>query len=214
MTRRQFATATPFAALLLLALAGPVLAECFPPPPDFPRIRYAFTATVTEFSDSVAEDLPDMSGFDWHLEMSIDRTYRGDLPGRLEADGWEYGCGFTGVEVRVGERLFVAAEKVELSDPRLVLGEVLIWRGVGEGRWEFYADALQDGALGYPTAAVRADTTDEILGVLSDLRPPDTSTAPAKDADRRDPPLPLLAALLVVTFLTFVVRPQVRSRTG
>lgn len=208
MPRRTLKAAMPVAALVMLASVGPVSAECFPQPDPFPQMRYAFTATVRQFSDEVAVDPPKDSYFDWHLELDVNRTYRGDLPRRLEADGWDVGCDFTGVEVRAGERVFIAAEDVDLGDPRLVTGSILIWRDVGGGRWAFYAEALQDGALTYPIAAVRADTTDEILAVLAGRWPPDTATAPRGNAEGGSPALPILAALFVVVYIFELARRQ------
>ena len=82
---------------------------------------------------------------------------------------------------------------------------MLIWRDVGGGRWAFSAEALQDGALTYPIAAVRADTTDEILAVLAGRRPPDTATAPRANTEGRSL-APILAALFVVLFIIVLGR--------
>lgn len=211
LTRRTLGIALPVATLLLAASAGSVSAECSQQPDPFPRMSYAFTAQVTEVSDRVAPGLPDMSAFDWHVELEVERSYRGEVPDRLEANGWEVGCSFTGIEVKTGERLFIAAESMDFNDPRLVSGSVLLWRGIGGGRWEFYADALQDGALTYPTAAVRADSTDEILAVLRDLPAPNTSVADPSPQRERDLPLPLLAAVLVGVISGVLFRPWSRS---
>lgn len=191
-----------FGALLLLASVGPVSAECFPPPEQFPPMRYAFTATVVDYAYRSGSNTPERT---WQLDMEIERTYRGQLPVRLTASGWEAGCDFNGVEVRAGERLFIAAEDVEVSDPRLIRGRILIWREVGGGLWEFYADALHDGALGYPAAALRADTTEEILTLLGNLRAPDTATAATTITGGRASAAPLLIGLFAMAFLTALV---------
>lgn len=200
--RRTVTGALTFGALLLLASVGPVSAECFPPPEQFPPMRYAFTATVVDYAYRSEPNTPERV---WDLDMEIERKYRGQLPVRLKASGWEAGCDFNGVEVRAGERLFIAAEDVEVSDPRLISGRILIWREVGGGLWEFYADALQDGALGYPAAAVRADTTAEILALLGNLRAPDTATSAKTIAGGRASAAPLLVALFILAFLTATV---------
>ena len=99
-----------------------------------------------------------MAAFDWDLVLDVERDYLGDLPARLEASGWDYGCGFTGVEVVKGDRLFIATDEMDLSDPRLIGGEIYLWRDVGGGRWAFYGDALQDGRWGSrppPSAPIR-----------------------------------------------------------
>lgn len=187
MNRRILTAAIPLAFLMLTPSAGSALAECFPPPEDFPRLPYAFVATVTDISDQVAEPVADASDFEWHMELDVVRSYRGVLPTRIEANGWEDGCGFTGIRVAEGDRLFIATDRLDLGDPRLILGELLVWREVREGHWEFYAEALHDGSLGYPQAAVRANTTGEILAFIRGLGPPDTSTAPADPAGETCP---------------------------
>jgi hypothetical protein len=209
--RRTLMAAMPIAALTMLALVDPVSAECSPQPVPFPQMRYAFTATVREFSHRVPEELPE-SYFDWHLELDVNKTYRGDLPHRLEANGWDVGCDFTGVEVRAGERVFIAAEDIDVGDPRLVTGSMLIWRDVGGGRWAFYADALQDGARTYPIAAVRADTTAEIIAVLAGRRPPDTASAPPRHEAGRSGALPVLAAVFAIAFTVVIARHRFEPR--
>lgn len=214
MSRRTLAIALPVATLLLVASAGSVSAECFPLQDDFPPPRYAFTATVADLSREPTQNLPGMAEFDWHLELDVDHTYRGEVPSRLGASGWDAGCDFTGIRVREGERLFIAARQVDPGDPRLVSGTILLWRDIGGGHWEFYADALHDGALGYPPAAIRADTIERILAVIRELRPPDTSTAP-KDPDRPgDLSLPLVLGGLFVVAFVVLVRPGSRIGTS
>lgn len=126
--------AVPCALLWVIASAGSVSAECFPQPDDFPRPRFAFTATVSEVSDRVAPSLPGNADFDWHLALDVGREYRGAVPDRLEANGWDAGCDFTGVQVAEGDRLFIAAERLDPGGPRLITGKVLLWTlGVGAG---------------------------------------------------------------------------------
>ena len=206
--RRVLAISLPVATLLLAASAGSVSAECFPQPDPFPRLHYAFTATVTEVSARVADALPDSADFDWHIELDVDHIYRGHLPDRLGANGWDEGCDFTGVRVQDGDRLFVAAELIDIGDPRLVTGRVLLWRGIEAGRWEFYRAALPDGGLGYPRAAVRADTTSEVLAVLDDSRPPETSTETLKPERARggDMYLPLFGTVLISVLMGMLIR--------
>ena len=176
-------------------------------------MSYAFTATVSEVSARVAESLPDAADFDWHIELDVGHTYRGTVPDRLVANGWEQGCDFTGIRVHEGDRLFVAAEKLDPRDPRLITSHLLVWRGIGGGRWEFYRDALHDG-VGYPSAALNADTTEEILASLGGTRPPNTSTAPLKPEETRDMRLPWLATVLVSVFIGMLLRPKLRRNAG
>lgn len=193
MSRRALAVALPGTLLLLLVSASAVSAECGIQPTHFPPQRFAFVATVSEVSDRVAPGLPDAANFDWHVTLDVERNYRESVPKHLEASGWDVGCNFTGVgnALAEGERLFIAAETLDVSDPRLILETVLIWRDIGGGRWEFYGDALQDGTLGYPIRAVRADTTDEILAAIRGLGTPDTSTDPPASGQPREFPLQL-----------------------
>lgn len=203
MIRLRLSLGVLFALVSLLAFAGPVSAECFPQPHPFPPLSYAFTATVTEASDDVAEPLPSMAPFNQHLEMQVARVYRGSVPERVEANGWDVGCDFSGIQTRLGDRLFIATSALDPGDPRLILGHVLVWRSVGDGRWEAYTEALHDAALGYPRAALDADTVEEILRVVDGVRAPDTSTleAPRPSAASGSP---LLAAVFLV-LLAFAV---------
>jgi hypothetical protein len=205
VSRRMMAIALLAAALVLAASAGSVSAECFPQPDPFPRMSYAFTATVTDVSARVAEAPPDSANFDWHIELDVEHTYRGRVPDRLDANGWDEGCDFTGIRVQEGDRLFVAAERVDPGDPRLITSTLLVWQSIGEGRWEFYRDALHDAGVGYPTAALRADTTDEILAALGGSRAPDTSTAPLRSEPGRDMYAPLLGTVFVSVGLAMLL---------
>lgn len=198
MTRRTLTASLSLAMLTALSSVQPVLAECSPQPEHFPPMRFAFTATVIDFAYGDARSTPDR---DWYLEMGVERTFRGVLPARLTATGVEVGCDFNGVDVRTGERLFIAAEDVDIGDPRLITGKAFIWRAVAPDRWEFYADALQDGVLGYPAAIVGARSTQEILAALGRLRAPETATATAPMVGSHPPSLQLLAAVFVLALL-------------
>jgi hypothetical protein len=112
MNLRGLAMVLPGAVLWLVASAGVVHAECFPPPDDFPRPRFAFTATVQEVSNRVAP-APDMADFDWHLVLDVEHRYRGSVPDQLVANGWDQGCDWTGVRVHEGDRLLVATQRVD-----------------------------------------------------------------------------------------------------
>jgi hypothetical protein len=98
----------------------------------------------------------------------------------------------------------------------LITAPVLLWRDVGSGRWEFYAAALHDGALGYPAAAVRAHTTDEILDVIRGISAPETATAPPAPVPQPGSlPTPLtLAVVFVATFLIITRRAAVRASSS
>lgn len=202
MTRRTLTASLLFPLVLLLASAGPALAECTGSP-TFPAMRYAFIADVTQFAYGNDRTSPDR---EWSVEMDVERTFRGSLPARLTATGIEVGCAFNGIEVRTGERLFIAAPDVDPNDPWLIRGEIFLWREVADGRWEFYADALQDGALGFPAAVVDADTIEEILAVVGVPRAPETATTlPA--VERGLPSLAILAGVFVLSLAAGVARP-------
>jgi hypothetical protein len=69
----------------------PALAECMDWPPLADQrleVTYAFTATVTAASNRVDPADVNSAAFDWHVELRIDRVYRGRLPGRLTYNGW------------------------------------------------------------------------------------------------------------------------------
>ena len=202
MTRRTVIASLLLPLVLLLASVGPALAECGPQYTASTPMRYAFVAKVTHFAYDNGPD----HGREWSIEMSVERTLRGSLTTRLTATGIEVGCNFHGIEVAIGERVFIAAADVDTSDRALIRGGIFIWREVADGRWEFYADALQDGALGFPAAVVRANTIEEILAVVG-LRAPETATTPRAVEQGVGPNLAVLAGVFVLSLLAGITRP-------
>lgn len=201
MTRRTLIASLLIPLALLLASAGTALAECTRSG-DFPAMRFAFLAKVTEFTYRDDDTSPER---EWFVSMQVHRQFRGHIDrDHVDATGIEVGCAFNGIEVREGERLFIAAPDVDTNDPFLIRGEIFIWREVADGRWEFYADALQDGALGFPAAVVRADTIEEILAVLG-LRAPETATTPPA-VEPGLPNLTVLAGVFVLSLLAAITR--------
>jgi hypothetical protein len=157
------------------------------------EITHAFTATVIEASNTVDPAHPDSAEFDWHIDLRVERVYRGEVPDRLIYNGWSVGCHeLLGHRLHAGDRLFIASNVFVAqptppgADPFSWLGaNVFAWRRV-DGRWSFYEDALDYGSDRhfYAAAARRATTTGEILR-LADLGfLPDTATEPAARTSR------------------------------
>ncbi|MGK2850062.1 MAG: hypothetical protein ACSLFN_04025 [Candidatus Limnocylindrales bacterium] len=194
------------AGSLFVILAPTASAECMSWPirsSDRPDIGYAFIATVTEASADV-DPAPDMADYDWHIEMAVERTYRGQPPETLSYNGWDVGCHFLrGDHLRTGDRLFIATERIAdwgvPSDP--FDGDVLVWIR-DDGRWMLHAKALDWGTDRdfYPRVARAARTTADIVAIVSSARLPDTATvATAASDDDRPPPASWLT--MIATFL-------------
>lgn len=208
--KRSVAAALLVAGSLLVALAPTVSAECMSWPirsSERPDIGYAFIATVTEASADV-DPAPDMADYDWHIELAVERTYRGDVPATFSYNGWDVGCHFLrGDHLRTGDRLFIATERIARwgvpSDP--FDGDVLVWIR-DDGRWKLHTKALDYGADRdfYPRAARIARTTADVVRIVSAARLPDTATTTA-DSDGDRPPLTswpaLVAAFLGAAFV-------------
>jgi hypothetical protein len=86
------------AAGLAIALSGAfapaALAECTDWPPRANErldVAYAFIATVTEGTNTIDPAQPDTADFNWHVELRVDRLYRGQLPERMSYSGWANG---------------------------------------------------------------------------------------------------------------------------
>jgi hypothetical protein len=203
------------AVVVLPATAQIAFAECMSYPiraTDQLDVGFAFTATVTESSADVDPPKPNNAPFAWHVELDIERVYRGRLADRLVFNGWQAGCHrLRGNALRTGDRIFVVSN-VFRPDPARVDpfwtmdAEVLVWKAVNDG-WTFYADVLEYGSDPefYPPNARSATTTGEILALIADAPVPDTSTAAIQV---RDSPwrLVLLACTFVIAFAGLCAR--------
>ncbi len=202
MRRRSLVAAIAIGATLTIALAPRVLAECtWGPPPagDAFKTRFAFTATVTEASDEVDPANPGEPPFDWHVELAIDRMYRGQLPARLTLNGRIEDCSYLiGQRLHEGDRLFVALDRHDLDWDGL-FGSMLAWRGVGDG-WTFDPDLLNYGsdARFYPQEARLATTTAQIVNIIEAYPMPDTSTSAAAKPHMPEPPMLLAVVFAIV----------------
>jgi hypothetical protein len=204
VVNRSLVPAIALGATLMMALAPTVLAECTwgPPPADDPfKARFAFTATVTEASDAVDPARPGEPPFDWHVELTIDRTYRGELPQQLILNGRVEDCSYLiGQRLHEGDRLFIALDRHDLDWDGLY-GQMLAWRGVG-GRWTFDQDLLNYGsdARFYPKQAREATTTAQIISIIEAFVVPDTATGAATRLGATTlPPVLLLIVFAVAT---------------
>jgi hypothetical protein len=206
--RRRVPAAVVLAALLLTTAAPSAVAECM----DWPigtterlDVAYAFSAMVMEASRDVDPPKPDNADFDWHVELAIDRSYRGDVPERLVYNGWDVGCHeLRGDGLRTGDRIFVATERLDIShlpgDP--FDGDVVVWKRTGDG-WALHADALRyrSDEEFYPKAARTATTTAEILRLVSAASVPDTSTLSAPAERGVGAVIPALALAVMAGFV-------------
>jgi hypothetical protein len=201
--------ATGLAIALSGAFAPAALAECTDWPPRANErldVAYAFIATVTEASNTIDPAQPDTADFNWHVELRVDRLYRGHVPERLSYDGWAVGCHeLRGDRLRTGDRLFVVSNvfiehpRPPGADPFAAVGaQVVAWKRV-DGRWRFYEDALDYGADRhfYPPAARQATTTEEILDLMPVGFLPDTATEAPRPTDAEQWQAPLLVVSLL-----------------
>ena len=211
------------AAIVLAAASAPaVLAECTDTPPradERLNVAHAFAATVTKASNTIDPDNPDTADFNWHVELRVDRLYRGELPRRLSYSGWAVGCHeLRGDQLHAGDRLLVVsnvftdAPRQPGADPFAATNaNVVAWKRV-DGNWRFYEEALDYGAdrRFYPAAARRATTTAEILRLLSVGFLPDTATEAVHDADGGPSHAPFL--VFAVAFALAVIHRAVAAR--
>jgi hypothetical protein len=193
-----------------MAFAPAAVAECMDWPPRANErldVAYAFMATVVEASNTIDPDNPDSADFNWHVELRVDRLYRGRLPKRISYSGWAVGCHeLRGDRLSTGDRVFIVSN-VFRDEPRPpgadpfagIDAGVIAWKRV-EGRWRFYEEALDSGSDGqfYSAAARRATTTAEILRLVSVAFLPDTASEliPQRDSTPWRTPVLALAFLL------------------
>lgn len=201
--RRSLVAAMTLAAFLAIAVAPSVMAECtWPPPPASQTFdaRFAFTATAREVSKDVPRAASGQPPYEWHVELTIDQTYRGKVPARIILNGRNYDCHtLLGQELRQGDRLFVAFDRRGL-DYGGFYGPMLLWRRTDVG-WSFYPEALTYGsdARFYPAVARNATTTAQILDVIS-ATPPDTSTSAGPAQEAPEQPVVLVALAFALAF--------------
>jgi hypothetical protein len=221
---RAFMAAAGLAVLLLSAGTPVALAECMSWPikaTEQPRFGYAFSATVLEASEDVDQPTTYDADYTWHVELAIDRTYRGQMPKRLAFNGWDVGChSLRGDHLRTGDRIFVATSafkpNAHLMDPFSVMnGDLIAWKRVA-GRWAFYEEALDYGSDKdfYPRAARNATTTADILRIISAAGLPDTSTAMTSSVDGERHDAPVLALVFAAGFLIALEKFRRRIRDG
>lgn len=207
MQIRSLSATLSLVGLALMWTVPSVMAECSPgdtPPDRHLDVGYAFTATVVEVSSDVDPPRPDGAPFNWHVVLQVDRSYRGDVPVEIVFNGWTAQCwfGVRGDQLQVGERLFVAGQRLRLerfpTDP--FAGDLALWTWTGE-RWRYARDVLTyDGPLtplDPDSRAVRAaSTTGEILALIR-ADAPDTSITSRDEPHPATPPLATLGLAFV-----------------
>jgi hypothetical protein len=157
---------------------------------------YAFRATVTESSDDVGPPPRGGAPFDWHVEMSVDQVYAGDVPETIISEGWEGGCAsLRGDQLRVGDRLVIVSRRLPTGPEDLRWrGDSLVWHATPHG-WRLYRRSfnvssrfsrLPREARGYLTSTRLAALVARNPG---DLPSTDVGPSPAPGgAVRGDPP--------------------------
>jgi hypothetical protein len=192
------------ASALVVASAGPALAECMTWPDratERLHVGYAFKGTVVGVSKT--ED-PEQGGsplYNWRITVDVEDVYRGRVPDQLVLEGTDWGCSFLYVSrLAEGDGILIASERLRpgMTD-ETDLGNVLAWKRTGN-RWVFHEEALQDGSNleFYPRAARTASTTPDVLRLINGAAMPDTSTAPL-DQPRTPTPAPVLALVFAAS---------------
>jgi len=219
MTPRAARLSVGMALLGLLLAATPpgVLAECGNLVAGEGKdlsITAAFRATVTEASEDVDPN-DDGNAWDWHVELSVDETYVGEVPTILAFNGYQGGCAeFQGGALRAGDSIIVAVEQLPLDylPAAPFEGHSVIWHHTQEG-WSFFLDAVPGEVRPgfYPEAALDADTKAEILRFITSRSMPSTDAGPAEaraTAPSSGPAVALASAIaLAVGLLRFRRRP-------
>ncbi len=216
-SRRSIIGSGGCAVALLLFAITPVRAECWPPPPsrdDRIPVKVAFIATVAEVSRTVDPPMADSAPFDWHVELTVEKTYRGRVRDELRLNGWDVGCSFLRpAGLREGDRVFIALDRLDLVENPSLFGQILIWRREGVA-WSFAAEALQSGRdrAFWPAAARRATALSEIVALVERSPVPDTATTPQQPDSGGPQPAIALVLSFVVTFGAVFARLGARAR--
>jgi hypothetical protein len=196
--RRVAATAVAtFAALLLMA--APTRADCSRAAPSANILAYrglAFTATIAGIDRRSISDPYDVT-------FEIDHVFAGAIAGPLVARDVGGDCGaIRPSEMKVGQRVFVAADQLNEYASGGTFGDVLLWREAEGGTWRFFAEALWAGQPDreyYPPEAWKATSLDEIIALVAPgAALPDTSEA-TTPARLLPGPLPELGLALATT---------------
>ncbi|HET9852607.1 MAG TPA: hypothetical protein VFP56_08905 [Candidatus Limnocylindrales bacterium] len=145
------------------------------------NLTAAFLATVTVASDDVDPNA-DGNAWDWHVELTVDDVYRGNVPKALAFNGYDGGCAeFQGGALQPGDTIIVAAEELPLDylPAAPFEGHSVVWHRISDG-WSFFADAVAgEVRFGfYPEAAHAADSRAEILRFIASHSMPATDTDP------------------------------------
>lgn len=202
---RAFVASVGSAIALLAVLAAPAVAECWPPPPSregVVPVKFAFVATVAEVSHVVDPPRADSAPFDWHVELAVEKTYRGRVPDKLRLSGWDEGCSYLRpAGLREGDQVFVVLDRLDLVENPSLFGQILVWRREADA-WSFANEALQSGddPAVWPSAARRATSLSEILALVREQSAPDTATGPQRPQSGGLPGTLALALVLVVAF--------------
>lgn len=220
MVRRVIA-AMGLTTLLLGAATPAALAECMSWPirsNERLEVAYAFTARVAEASRDVDPAWDTNHPFEWHVELAVERTYRGRVPDRLAFNGWDNGCHtLYWNQLRTGDRIFIVSNvfkpHVGRVEPFWVMNpQLIVWKRVAD-RWAFFSDGLDFGSDKnfYPRAARSATTTADILRLVRSAPLPDTATVASRAAPRDQDDVPVLAIAFMLGFV-LVIRKPARMR--
>lgn len=217
LSHRRIISSGGCAVALLLVVITPVLAECWPPPPSRDEripVEVAFIATVAEVSRAVDPPMAGSAPFDWHVGLTLEKTYRGRVPDELRLNGWGVGCSFLRpAGLREGDRVFIALDRLNLVENPSLFGQILIWRREGDA-WSFAADALQSGRdrAFWPAAARRATSLSEIVALVERSPLPDTATTPQQPDGAGSQPAMAFVLAFVVAFGAVFARLGGRAR--
>lgn len=182
-------TALVLSSAATVVVGGPASAECsaweHPRPARMSDFAgFAFRATVTESSRDVGPPPSGNAPFDWHVEMSVDEVYAGDVPAMVVSEGWSAGCAaLRGDQLRVGDRVVITTSLLPRGpDDLRWRGQSLVWRATPDG-WRLYRWAFSGSTRfsSLPTE-VKGDLTTAELAALVAVAPdelPPTDVAPA-----------------------------------
>lgn len=202
----RFALGLALSILCATALAPIAVAECslYNRPVDTTlNVGFAFTATVVDASSAADPQPRDVSPYDWHVELRVDRTYVGNVPKRLLFNGWNGNSCSTirGNRLTTGDRIVVAVEDIRLRrlPTQPMGGDTVVWRWENNS-WRYAGNVV--GNEDYPideflSPTIRqAATTADIVRIVRWADPPDTATLEGTDTRREGsgrPPWTVLA---------------------